>query len=155
MYNYEIRFRNIPAGQSEYLENQFLQYIHGASFAAVEWAIERNSNDRITFKFSSRKVFDPDCEDGINDNLIPVLLGKEQFFSNIWYQFLYDDFNQLEIDRMKTVFVADDGSEWTVDYSKYCSLTSIPCCPCRNFDGMENLKSFAEYIQNRGNSLNN
>ena len=114
LYQYRMVFSSINKHQRDYLVAHFQDY--SGDFAIVELSVSRmsnkpNSEANITFEFISAYDF---------LDILPSLIGKEQFLSNIFY----DDDRGL---REKTIrFYLEDGTEYDVEISKYGGITNMP-----------------------------
>ena len=114
LYQYRMVFSSINKHQRDYLVAHFQDY--SGDFAIVELSVSRmpnnpNSEANITFEFISAYDF---------LDILPSLIGKEQFLSNIFY----DGDKAL---REKAIrLYTDDGTEYSVEISKYGGITNIP-----------------------------
>jgi len=119
MHSYEIRFFNIPPSQIEYLLYEFEGYVSEDAFDTQRWECKFGRNS-VTLQFATEKHFNPVANDSSNSNLVRNLLGKNQFFGNIWQKWTNDD---VDIDGVQVVFVADAGKQWDVELGKFGSMT--------------------------------
>ena len=121
MYTYEIRFFNVSPNRIDFLETHFKDYSCGSSFDTKNWIVVKAPNS-VFFKFTSPKHFDCDIDSGSNGNLACKLLGKDQFFSEIWYQFINDNEEQYDMGKIEVIFIDVDQSEWEVKLSNSSSM---------------------------------
>jgi hypothetical protein len=119
LYQYRMVFSSINKHQRDYLFAHFQDY--SGDFAIVELSVSRmpkvgltndsNNVADILFEFSSTFDF---------LDILPSLIGKEQFLSNIFY----DGDKAL---REKAIrLYTDDGSQYAVEVSKYGGITNMP-----------------------------
>ena len=122
LYQYRMVFDSITTHQRDYLIDHFSDYSGRSGLAIVKLSVtddmpkvglttDPNSEANITFEFISAYDF---------LDILPSLIGKEQFLSNIFY----DGDRGL---REKTIrFYLEDGTEYDVEISKYGGITNIP-----------------------------
>ena len=115
LYQYRMVFSSINKHQRDYLVAHFQDYSGEQGLAIVELSVSKMPNDPnseadVTFEFSSTFDF---------LDILPSLIGKEQFLSNIFY----DDDRGL---REKTIrYYLEDGTEYDVEISKYGGITNM------------------------------
>lgn len=118
MYSYEIHFYNVPNELVEEIDNTFTYLKCETGFAATDWRILK-TKDSFVAKFPSNKPFDLNIERALSNNLIYSLIGKEQFFSIIYYACIYSGINHADMDIF---FVSDDKTKHRVILDKYCEM---------------------------------
>ena len=129
-FKYHIEFLNTPDSQIEYLAQHFIDYASDLAFSVKGEAEFKQSEDNLHIRitFQSPKFFDADDEDeDTENNIFHNLIGKEQFFSNIFYQFLPEDGSEDDdfLGKFKAFFIDHDKNQWAVQFDKYCGLKKI------------------------------
>ena len=112
LYQHRMVFSSINKHQRDYIVARFQDY--SGDFAIIELLVSRmpnnpNSEADVTFEFiSAYDLLD----------ILPSLIGKERFLSNIFY----DDKGLSQ----KTIrFYLEDGTEYDVEISKYGGITNM------------------------------
>jgi len=135
LYDYRMIFHSIDKKQRDYLIAHFQDYSWEMGLAIAHCTVtampkvgllksfSKNEAD-IEFQFKSSKRFENKDWDELNEAdleeiLDTRLLGKEQFFSNIWYS----DQNMNEKD---ITFFDQANKEYRVELSKESSITENP-----------------------------
>ena len=119
VYLYRMIFFGINEKQRNYLIDHLSDYSGGSGLAIVKLTVSDmpkvrlpnnpNNEANIIFDLVSSKDF---------LDMLPVMLGKERFLSNIFY----DDRGL----RKKTVrFYLENGTEYDVEISKYGGITNM------------------------------
>ena len=85
-FKYHIEFFNIPASKVNYLTSLFMDYSWGGGFSVQGEPKFTQTEDGLNMRisFQSSKTFDRNRD--TENNIYVYLIGKEQFFSNIFYQ---------------------------------------------------------------------
>ncbi len=122
LYSYQLLFYDVKKEQIDYLIAQMQDYDWDAGFAISECFLTKD-DEKIIFKFTSSKAFDDKdeenwTEEDLDENLLTRMIGKEQFFSGIF-------FSELGIEDKRVVFVDSNNNEYNVAISKYSDLEKI------------------------------
>ncbi len=122
LYSYQLLFYDVKKEQIDYLIAQMQNYDWDAGFAISECFLTKD-DEKIIFKFTSSKAFDDKdeenwTEEDLDENLLTRMIGKEQFFSGIF-------FSELGIEDKRVVFVDSNNNEYNVAISKYSDLEKI------------------------------
>jgi len=122
LYSYQLLFYDVKKEQIDYLIAQMQDYDWDAGFAISECFLTKD-DEKIIFKFTSSKAFDDKdienwTDEDLDKNLITRMIGKEQFFSGIF-------FSELGIEDKRVVFVDSNNNEYNVTISKYSDLEKI------------------------------
>ena len=120
LYQYRMVFHSINKHQRDYLIDHFSDYSGRSGLAIVKLTVSDmpkvrlpnnpNSEANITFELISSKDF---------SDILPVMLGKERFLSNIFY----DDDKALQEKTIR--LYTDDGTEYDVEISKYGGIMNM------------------------------
>ena len=120
LHQYRMVFHSINWHQRDYLIDHFSDYSGRSGLAIVKLTVSDmpkvrlpnnpNSEANITFELISSKDF---------SDILPVMLGKERFLSNIFY----DDDKALQEKTIR--LYTDDGSEYDVEISKYGGIMNM------------------------------
>lgn len=117
-YNYEIDFERIGPDQVEFLKEHFDDYSWDAGLATKEVSFDVLP-DGLRAKFESTKYLIVDDDDESEENLYHSLVGKGQFFSAIYSNFINED---VDVDSVRAFLIDDDGTKWNIELSKYSAL---------------------------------
>jgi len=122
LYSYQFLFYDVNKEQVDCLIAQMQDYDWDAGFAINECFLTKD-DEKIIFKFTSSKAFDDKdienwTDEDLDKNLITRMIGKEQFFSGIF-------FSELGIEDKRVVFVDSNNNEYNVTISKYSDLEKI------------------------------
>lgn len=122
LYSYQLLFYDVKKEQIDYLIAQMQNYDWDAGFAISECFLTKD-DEKIIFKFTSSKAFDDKdeenwTEEDLDENLLTRMIGKEQFFSGIF-------FSELGIEDKRVVFVDSNNNEYNVDISKDSDLEKL------------------------------
>jgi len=122
LYSYQLLFYDVKKEQIDYLIAQMQDYDWDAGFAISECFLTKD-DEKIIFKFTSSKAFDDKdeenwTEEDLDENLLTRMIGKEQFFSGIF-------FSELGIEDKRVVFVDSSNNEYNVAISKDSDLEKL------------------------------
>lgn len=134
LYEYKLVFRSIDKSQRAYLINHFCDYAWEPGLAIAQCHVSampkaglsklfsKNLAD-VEFIFKSPKQFqnkddDEWTEEDLETILDTRLVGKEQFFSNIWYS----DQNMNDVDVR---FYDQANNEYRVELGKYSDIIKV------------------------------
>ncbi len=122
LYSYQLLFYDVKKEQIDYLIAQMQDYDWDAGFAISECFLTKD-DEKIIFKFTSSKAFDDKdeenwTEEDLDENLLTRMIGKEQFFSGIF-------FSELGIEDKRVVFVDSNNNEYNVAISKDSDLEKL------------------------------
>ena len=121
LYQYRMVFDSITTHQRDYLIDHFSDYSGRSGLAIVKLSVtddmpkvgltnKPNSEANTTFEFRSAYDF---------LDILPSLIGKEQFLSNIFY-----DGDKALREKAIRLYLEDD-TEYSVEISKYGGITNI------------------------------
>jgi len=121
LHTYTLSLRGLSQKEIEAVEYHLDDYSWEAGLAIAAAHVEQNDHLR-KFTFTSPKYFEPkeeqDWTDGdLESNIYTRLVGKEQFFSNI-----FADAPSIEA---KEVVFSDGSNEYLVEFSKYSELKKV------------------------------
>ena len=131
LYEYRMIFHSIDKKQRDYLIAHFQDYSWDMGLTIAHCTVSdmpkvgllksfsKNEAD-IEFKFKSSKRFenkdgDEWLESDLDEILDTRLVGKEQFFSNIYY-------SDQKLDGKEIIFFDHKNNEYNVELSKYSSI---------------------------------
>ena len=102
-------------------KTDFDEYTWDMGFAVTKFEFKEDGNS-FKIAFDSKKYFDAEVDDwgdrDLAQNIVTRLVGKEQFFCNLW-----SSGHNLE-DR-EIIFVDDRDNSWAVEISKFGGLEKI------------------------------
>jgi hypothetical protein len=113
-YDYILSASKLNVEQKEFLIEHFQDYDWEMGLAIKECDVF-DEKENITFKFSSSKSFCLKPDGDSENNLLTRLVGKQQFFSNMF-------FSNLGFDGLHIIFTSSTGDNYKVEISKYGSL---------------------------------
>lgn len=121
IYVYEIIFLDLNEAQYDFLISHFDDYSWSSGLDINEGFVESDGN-RTLFRFTSTKKFDfKDSEEMTDDelelNLMTRLIGKEQFFSNMFFE-------GIGLEEKSIIFINGD-EKYKVTPSKYSDMEKI------------------------------
>jgi hypothetical protein len=121
IYEYEMIFLDLNETQYDFLISHFDDYSWSSGLAINEGFVESNGN-RTVFRFTSIKKFDfknseEMADDDLELNLITRLIGKEQFFSNMFFE-------GIGLEEKSITFISGD-EKYKVTISKYSDMEKI------------------------------
>ena len=120
-YHYELHMKSLNEDQIAYMKAEFDEYTWDMGFAVTKFQFKEDGNS-FKIAFDSKKYFDADVDDwgdrDLAQNIVTRLVGKEQFFCNLW-----SSGHNLE-DR-EIIFVDNRDNSWAVEISKFGGLEKI------------------------------
>jgi len=116
MHRYTIEFKGIPADRLPDVRRVVDDFAWGMGLAAEDLSF---SDDGSTCSFSTPKGFDADGSGPLKDNLLHVLSGKEQMFSNIYYMLIDEGVAEAAAESAEAILVLTSGDRYRFRLSKY------------------------------------
>jgi len=121
LFDYQLMFDNISDDQQEYLIGHFDNYSWDMGLAISEGFVETDGSKTV-FKFNTPKSFALKDEsewtgNDLENNLLTRLVGKEQFFSNMF-------FDEMGMEDIEITFISG-ADKYKVELSKYSTMEKI------------------------------
>jgi len=121
LYTYTLSLNDPTKPEIEAVEYHLEDYSWEAGLAIATARVDQQSNVRI-YTFTSVKIFEPKAEsswkeEDLESNIYTRLVGKEQFFSNIFA-------DAPSIESREVVF-SDGSNDYRVEFSKYSELKRV------------------------------
>ena len=120
-YHYELLMKSLNEDQIAYIKAEFDEYTWDMGFAVTKFELKEDGNF-FKIAFDSKKYFDAEVDDwgdrDLAQNIVTRLVGKEQFFCNLWS-------SEHNFEDRDIVFVDDRNYSWAVEISKFGGLEKI------------------------------
>lgn len=118
MYSYEIHSCSLPDKLVDEIDGMFTNFKSESGLAVKDYCIIK-TEDCIVIKFTSSKPIDFDVKRAVPNNLIFSLIGKDQFFSKIYWNCVWLGINH---EKMDIYFMSDTNAKHIVELDKYCAI---------------------------------
>lgn len=109
MHTYTIEFKGIPADRLPDVRRVVDDFSWGMGLAAEDLSF---SNDGSTCSFSSPKGFDASGSGSQEDNLLLVVSGKEQMFSNVYHMLIGEGVAEPAAKSAEAILVLTSGDRY-------------------------------------------
>lgn len=116
MHTYTIQFKGIPSDRLPDVQRIVDDFSWGMGLAAEDLTF---SDDGSTCGFSSPKGFDASGSGSPEDNLLLVLSGKEQVFSNIYHMLIDEGVAESAARSAEAILVTPSGDRYRFRLSKH------------------------------------
>ena len=134
LYEFRLIFHSINKKQRQWLISHFQDYAWDGGLCIAQCSASKmpkvgllksfsNHDTDVEFKFTSSKPFkDKDWTDWTEKDLEEILdtrlIGKGQFFSNMYY-------SEIGLDNKKILFIDQNQKEYQVELSKDSSIDRV------------------------------
>ena len=120
-YHYELHMKSLNEDQIAYMKAEFDEYTWDMGFAVTKFEFKEDGNS-FKIAFDSKKYFDAEVDDwgdrDLAQNIVTRLVGKEQFFCNLWS-------SGHDLEDREIIFVDNRDNSWAVEISKFGGLEKI------------------------------